>query len=389
MKYKNKWIVCFGSEWNAPSVYTEHHLINKLHKKGNNILWIDRIPNRNLTIRRSGSGVLAFFTIVKHIKKRLKFISKNGDNFYIYKPFYIPKVEGEDDEKRNNILIKIQLKIFFFLLRIKNPTIISASIIDIPNIFLKIPHANYIHISGDLYSDYEDISQELREKIREKEKRIFNYANCIFAASNRTYNKISKLVENKSKVIYFPHGVDYNHFSNFYSVQKEMTQFRKPIAGYFGSLTNTDDQRIYKILAINGFSVVLIGEMMEGDYTSLKNFPNIYFLGPISFTKIPTYAQSFDVCIIAKKQTEWIMNCNPQKTLEYLALGKPVVSSIIPELQKNFGDLIYFAETPEEFLDQCKLAIENDSQQLIKLRKERAEKENWDNRFDKIMTFLE
>ena len=84
---------------------------------------------------------------------------------------------------------------------------------------------------------------------------------------------------------------------------------------------------------------------------------------------------------MAWKPSEWINNSNPKKTYEYLALGKPIVCNSIPEIKHQLSDYVYFADTPEEFVMQCKKAYSEDSDILVSLRKEKAKITDWNYKY--------
>ena len=148
----------------------------------------------------------------------------------------------------------------------------------------------------------------------------------------------------KAKVLYFPHAVDgrlfFNDLDNSDSgeLPEEISQLSGPIAGYFGSLTATNDQETFisAAKALPSWDFVFIGRV-SGDYSNLESLPNVHFLGPKSHKEIPAYGAAFDVCFMGWKDHEWIQNCFPLKTLEYLALQKPVVCSCqIDEITERF-----------------------------------------------------
>ena len=159
-----------------------------------------------------------------------------------------------------------------------------------------------------------------------------------------------------------------------------MGKIKKPIAGYYGSLTNANDQDAFIEIAKDGFSVVVIGKVV-GNYSKCLKYNNIHFLGPIKFGNLPSYAQYFDVCLLNWINSQWIINCFPLKALEYLAMGKPIVSVEISELKNKYSDYIYFANNSKEFPGLCRLAISQDSDEKINKRKELVKNETWENRF--------
>ena len=274
--------------------------------------------------------------------------------------------------------------LFMRLLRIKKFSLVSSGLTDLSMIFPKRNFRYFIQISGDLYSDLRDLNEDLRKKILSVEKRVFNFASIILAASTNIFKKIQGLVDDKGKVIYFPHGVEFDHFNN--TKKRDLGAIKSPIAGYFGSLTENNDQRMFKALAESGYSVVLIGKIL-GDYSSCIN-ENFHFIGPVDYKYLPEYAQNFDVCIMAWKPAEWINNSNPSKTLEYFAMGKPIVSNTIPELKKRFSELMYFADDPKEFVNQTNKALKENNDDLIKRRIEVAKNQSWEKKYNTLLELL-
>jgi glycosyltransferase involved in cell wall biosynthesis len=160
-----------------------------------------------------------------------------------------------------------------------------------------------------------------------------------------------------------------------------------PVAGYFGTLSDANDKEVFRILAKNGFSVVIIGKVL-GDYSSLENLDNVFFTGPVEFNDLPSYAQAFDVCLLNWIMADWISNSYPVKTLEYLAMGKPVISCPIPVVKELFGSLVYFADTPEEYLEKALLALNENSRELSEARVSAASEHTWERKFSIIESVI-
>jgi len=383
-----KWIICFGSKWDSASVYTEKHLVKRFYKDGYRILWIDPIPNRNLNIKRTGSKKYLLKKFFHLIFKQFKFFYRVNKNFFVLKPFFLPNVEKF--RHFNLKVLKSQVHLLLFIFRIKDYIVISARNEDVPFIFSGANDFIFIQISGDLYSDLRGISNKLKAEIIEREKRVFRRSNLILAASQRIQKKVTQyLVKDKKKVVYFPHGVEFQHFNTnlIHPEMQEIKKMGKPVAGYFGGLTHAVNQRIFLELAKNEFLVVLIGPILA-DFSELQENKNIIFLGPKSYRILPQYGNGFDVCIMAWEKGEWINNSNPSKTYEYLALGKPIVSVSIPELKSNLSRYVYFADTPKEFVHFCKIAIKKDTEKALQERKEFAKMLDWDYKYKKILAFI-
>jgi glycosyltransferase involved in cell wall biosynthesis len=389
MKNKKTWILCFGTKWYSSAEYTEKHLIRRFHRDQYGILWIDPIPNRNLTQERAGSRLEFRKKILKRINYQLRVIVKQDKSFFVFRPFFLPTVETQ--QHFNLVLLKWQLFILITILRIKRFAVFSSRLENIPALFPRKTYVKFIQISGDLYSDLRGISTSFKNALVAKEFLVFSQADIILAASQQIRDKICALkIPQPSKVLYFPHGVDHAHFD---TDQRDNTllelkdRLQRPIAGFFGSLTHAVDQSVIAKLADNDFLVVLIGPILS-DFSNLKNHPFVKFIGAVPYALLPPFANTFDVCIMAWKPAEWINNCNPSKTYEYLALGKPIVSCVIPELVDNLSDVIRFASTPDEFVKQCRAAIADDSADRSKLRKRMAHQMDWEQKYLQVHRWL-
>ncbi len=169
-----------------------------------------------------------------------------------------------------------------------------------------------------------------------------------------------------------------------------MKEIKKPIIGYFGSLTDSNDINLVRYIAEQrpDYSIVLIGSYSP-EYKELSRIPNIHLLGRKDYRDIPLYGKYFDVCFMAWKMTEWIKNCSPLKTKEYLALGKPVVSVAIDELIREYADVVTVAYDRDDFLRKIDYSLNNDSLQKRKRRIDFVKNDTWENRFRQMVEIIE
>jgi len=129
----------------------------------------------------------------------------------------------------------------------------------------------------------------------------------------------------------------------------------------------------------------LAKETHECDGLCVKK--NVWMLGQKPYEQIPHYGKCFDVAIMPWKQNRWIEACNPIKLKEYLALGKPIVSTPFPELNK-YLDVVYLARTPKEFANCIKRAIRQDSPKLVTTRREKVKNSSWDTKAELMLEEL-
>jgi glycosyltransferase involved in cell wall biosynthesis len=110
-------------------------------------------------------------------------------------------------------------------------------------------------------------------------------------------------------------------------------------------------------------------------------------LGQRDYELVPEYGKRFDVALLPLHQSKWAEAVNPLKLKEYLALGKPVVSTPFPELQK-YLDVVYEAETPSAFAGCIEKAISENSPELVTRRRDKVKDASWDGKAGLVMDKL-
>ena len=352
------------------------------------MLWINPIAYRSPFLT-SSSRKSAWKKIFDKIKTHWKIIRRVKAGYWVWVPFYLPAFNSFFSII-NRILFRVQFLMIRVLLIIPTGRSLLWSAPTPTSTYLPMSKfRTVVYEAHDLMSDFRTYSESLSSKLKEIEKEICAESDLILAPTERILKKLEKIAPG-SDVLLFPHGVDYNHFSDGEVLSNGIRKIREkglPVAGYFGSLSDANDKGVFKILAENGFSVVLIGKVI-GDYSDLEQLPNVHIIGPVDYSELPGWAQGFDVGLLNWRMHEWIKNCFPVKSLEYLAAGIPVVSCPIPVLQNNYSKVIRFASTPEEFLRECIEAIGSDSEQQIRLRQKAVQNETWESRYLKVKEYL-
>ena len=146
------------------------------------------------------------------------------------------------------------------------------------------------------------------------------------------------------------HGVDVSAFSGNPSPPEDVASLERPLVGYVGRVG--DHMWTEAVVAVadrlERGTVVLIGDAST-DLSPLRH-PRIRLLGLRPPTSMPAYFAAFDCCLIPFIQDRLTEAVNPIKLREYLAAGRPVVATPLPEVAA-YGDVVALAGTPEEFAD--------------------------------------
>lgn len=383
-----KWVICTGPDWFRPSVTSTRQIIFKFIEDDYSVLWVNPIAFKSPAVNSDTKKSMQR-KIINKLKTHLKLFRKVDSKTYVLVPLYIPVFNSFYD-KLNDRLIKLQLRVASILLGLNW----RESILWISGNFTLSPLLRYrfkskIYQAADLISDFRTDNKMLLERLKQKEIYLGNNVDHIFASSPNIQQKLKKLTGRNIHLL--THGVNLEHFTKKHELSDFIKNVRSkglPIAGYFGTLSDANDKEALKALADNGFSVVLIGKVL-GDYTILDDHHNVYFAGPVDFKDLPSYAQGFDVCLLNWIMADWIKNSFPVKSIEYLAMGKPVVSCRIPVIEELFSDYVYFADTPSEFVEQAVLALKENSEQKQKERVEEASQHTWTKKFELIKSIIQ
>ncbi len=167
--------------------------------------------------------------------------------------------------------------------------------------------------------------------------------------------KNKKYLENSTThVTFIPNGVDKEFFNlQEKKIPQDIKSLPQPIIGYAGKIAKRIDVELLSFLAkeLPKVSFVLIGQFLDKKWVRpLFKFKNIYFLGDKHYTQLPHYLTNFDICMIPHNVGSLENEGDPIKLYEYLAVGKPVVTTNIAGVDV-FKDVITIAKTKEEFLE--------------------------------------
>jgi glycosyltransferase involved in cell wall biosynthesis len=217
-----------------------------------------------------------------------------------------------------------------------------------------------------------------KDKLRERERVVTASSDLIVCVSQELFESKK---DAHAVVKYLPHGVDFDKFKD--AVRSEqvfpgLAACKRPVIGYFGTLTAENDIRLLEYCAaqLPHYTFVFAGAVTGGDYGTLMRMPNVVFLGRVPYEQIPLLCAGFDVCLLPWKVNKWIENCNPLKFFEYMASGRPMVSVPIREIEK-YGHLVSIAGDHDAFCRRIQWELENDSEARSQQRLEIAGRHDW------------
>jgi len=181
----------------------------------------------------------------------------------------------------------------------------------------------------------------------------------------------------------FTCGVDYEHFAGPPAAPpEELANIPRPIVGYAGLI---DEARIDCELldrmarAHPEWSIVLVGPVQEGVLIRNLPHPNVYFLGLKPYAELPRYVAAFDVAMVPYKVDKATHNINPTKLLEYMAAGKPVVSSALEEVTHYYLDRLAIAEDRADFIRCVERLLAGETTLPVEANRALAADRSWES----------
>ena len=221
------------------------------------------------------------------------------------------------------------------------------------------------------------------------EANLIRSVDVVFTTAETLYETKRR---NNPNTHYIPNVGDFDHFHQAASMEpvRRIKDISKPIIGFVGAMNYKLDGRLLSELfgRYPEWSFVFIGPDRGFGIERYTDFPNVHFFGFKSVEELPGYMAGFDVCIIPYKVDNYTSGVMPIKFFEYLATGKPVVSTSIPEIAR-FGDLIDTAASMEEFGMAIERRLANDPPAKRDYRIELAKANSWETRIREILERLE
>ncbi len=165
----------------------------------------------------------------------------------------------------------------------------------------------------------------------------------------------------------FRAGVNLELFETARTLEKpdDLQEIDGPIVGYVGALHEWVDLELIQAVATSmpDFQFVFVGPIVR-DVEVLRGLPNVRFLGQKPHGEVPRYIRFFDVCIIPYVRDAYTETTYPAKLNEYLALGKPVVATPLPELvdyNKEFDGVLRLAGDAPTFASALREVVEGNA----------------------------
>lgn len=241
-----------------------------------------------------------------------------------------------------------------------------------------------------VYDCMDELSQfkDPHPALLQRERELLEVADVVFCGGQKMRQKRLPVNPNTH---FFGTGVDCAHFGAALEpdlpVAPEITALGgAPVLGYFGVIDERIDYSLLAKLADarRDWHVMMVGPTAKVDPAEFPQRPNLHWIGGRSYAQLPALTKGFSACLMPfalNAATEYI---NPTKALEYMAAGRPVVSTPLEEVRLNFRSVARIARTHREFIELCESEVEKPSVARIQRGLKLAAANTWEQNIAKM-----
>ena len=231
--------------------------------------------------------------------------------------------------------------------------------------------------------------------LRDHEAELFRRADLVFTGGQSLYE--SK-VHQHPNVYAFPSSVDVAHFQKARNITQDpadQANIPHPRLGFYGVIDERMDLELLSGIALSqpDWQLVIIGPVAKIDPAVLPRHKNIHYLGGKDYKELPAYLAGWDLAMLPFVRNESTRFISPTKTPEYLAAGKPVVSTSIRDVVRPYGQegMVLIADTVAEFVAAAEKAMQEDSKRSAWLGRVDAflEQISWDRTWADMSRLIE
>jgi UDP-galactopyranose mutase len=229
--------------------------------------------------------------------------------------------------------------------------------------------------------------------LKEFEAELLRRATVVFTGGQSLYQSKRNRHPN---VHPFPSSVDVSHFAQarkFATDPQDQAAIARPRLGFFGVIDERMDIGIIRGVAAarRDWQIVMVGPVVKIDPSMLPHGNNIHYLGSKSYDELPGYIAGWDVALLPFARNASTRYISPTKTPEYMAAGKPVVSTSIRDVVRPYGQLglVRIADTVDDFVNACGAAMAEDAASRIREADAFLSQTSWDGTWAQMRQLLD
>ena len=360
--------------------------MRKFASAGNKVIFVNSIS--------MGLPNLAHKDLLPRIKRKLGSYSKlarqTAEGITVVSPASLPFFGSAAARKINRRLLAAQIKRLARRRGLSNP-VLWIAIPTAANMIGALDESAVVYHVSDKYDANTMDHATDPALIRKLHEQAIDAADLVFYSGRKLFNEATRGCE-RSHLL--EQGVDYEHWRRVgdgaVEVTPEIAKIPRPRLGYFGAIEPwLVDQELIKRASRERpeWQWVFVGNRSRG--LEIEELPNVHFLPPVSYADLPSYAAGFDVCVLPwETEQSFTSYGSAIKVREYLATGKPVVISPLPEYEP-MRDVLRIARTRDDFIRLVEEALHENDSAAVARRRASVASGTWDARAEWVSDLIE
>jgi glycosyltransferase involved in cell wall biosynthesis len=383
----NSSIICFGGEdWWYHHPHSKNHLMRRFARAGNRVIFVNSI-----SMGLASLGHKDFFPrIARKLRSYAKLARTTQEGITVVSPAVLPFFGSETARAANRRLLRAQIGNLGRSRGLTRPILWIA----IPTAAEMIGQFNeslvIYHVSDKYDANTMDHAMD-PVLIRRLHQLAIDKADLIFYSSRKLLEEATRGLE---RSYLLEQAVDFEHWARVANgqlkVASEVETISRPRLGYFGAIEPwLVDQELIKRAARErpSWQWIFVGNKSRG--MEIEALPNTHFLPPVPYDDLPRYAAGFDVCVLPWDTDKAFTSYGSAiKVREYLATGKPVVISALPEYEP-MRDVLRIARNREDFFDLVEDALRESGPEAGRKRQDSVKEGTWDARAEWVSDMIE
>ncbi|MEK6335785.1 MAG: glycosyltransferase [Acidobacteriota bacterium] len=383
----DKSIICFGGEdWWYHHPHSKNHLMRRFARAGNKVIFVNSISMGLASVKSKD----LFPRIRRKLKSYAKLARTTEEGITVVSPAVVPFFGSAAATVANRRLLTTQISGLARRRGLSRP-VLWIAIPTAVEIVGRLNESLVVYHVSDKYDANTMDHATNPAVIRALHERAIDAADIIFYSSRKLLAEAGRGLE-RSHLL--EQAVDFEHWSKISKddlrVPDEVEGIPHPRIGYFGAIEPwLIDQEMIKEASRERptWHWVFIGNKSRG--LEIESLKNVHFLPPVSYQDLPNYAAGFDVCVLPwNTEVPFTSYGSAIKVREYLASGKPVVISPLPEYE-SLSSVLRIGRTREQFLQLVAEALREEGTELRVARQNAVKDGTWDARAEWVSDLIE
>jgi glycosyltransferase involved in cell wall biosynthesis len=384
--FSGKSIVCFGGEdWWYHHPHSKNHLMRRFARAGNRVLFVNSIS--------MGLPGLSNKDLLPRVWRKLgsyaKLARTTPEGITVVSPAALPFYGSRAARAANRHLLAAQVGLLARRRGLSKP-ILWVAIPTAAEVIGRLDESLVVYQVSDKYDANVMDHATDPAHIRRLHERAVDAADLIFYSGRKLFEEAER---GRERSYLLEQAVDFDHWSQVsdgVEVAEEVARIPRPRLGYFGAIEPwLVDQELVRRAAKERphWNWVFIGNKSRG--LDIEGLPNAHFLPPVPYDELPRYAAGFDVCVLPwETELAFTSYGSAIKVREYLATGKPVVISPLPEYEPMSG-VLRIARSREDFLRLVESALDEKDADAARARQQAVMAGTWDARAEWVSGLIE